>query len=387
MTRRRIYNIITSARQSATSLRRTFAAAAASLRLPKLSAVPASVSAFVSALVLALIFISALSSCNHKDLYFDSGERYASNIKIGYALDWEQPYNNMTDWLSEWASLGLGYSYDGRRPVVPEGVRMKAFNVDGAIVETNMPATGEETYLPPGENSLLFYNNDTEFIVFNDMGSYNEASATTRSRYRPTYSGNPQYMPAGSGRVDELTVAAPDVLFGHYIDSYTQLRGAEPQQLSVTMQPLVFTYIIRYRFEEGYEHVSLARGALAGMARSVYLHNGHTSEQAVTILYDCTLEPWGVQAVVRSFGIPDFPNPSYSRGDNDFGLTLEVMTKHGNIVNFYFNVTDQLNRQPHGGVITVDGIKITDDQGGSGGSGFDVDVDEWGKFEDVDIDF
>lgn len=329
----------------------------------------------------------ALASCNHKDLYFDGEERYASEVAIDYALDWEQPYDGKTDWPAKWPSLNLVYSYDDLRPGVPEGVRMKAFNTDGTIIETNMPATGEETYLPPGENSLLFYNNDTEFIVFNDMGSYKEASATTRSRYRPTYNGNPQYLPTGSGRVDELTVAAPDVLFGHYIDSYTQHRDTKPQQLGFTMRPLVFTYIVRYLFKEGYDYVTLARGALAGMARGVYLHNGHTSDQAVTVLYDCTLEPWGVQAVVRSFGIPDFPNPSYSRGDHDFGLTLETMLKNGKIVNFHFNITDQMSMQPHGGVITVDGIKITPGQGGSGGSGFDVDVDEWGEFEDVDIDF
>lgn len=335
--------------------------------------------------ILSLVLVS----CNHKDLCFNHEEhapRYATNIAIDYAFDWEQPYDGQTDWLSDWPQLGLGVSYDYFRPTLPEGVRMKAFNADGSRIETNMPPHGEETYLTPGDNSLLFYNNDTEYIIFNDLGSYEEASATTRSRYRSTYSGNPQYLPVRS-KGDEQTVAAPDVLFGHYIDSYIQNRDTKPQQLDFTMHPLVFTYVIRYRFAEGYDYVSLARGALAGMAASVYLHNGRTSDEAVTVLFDCTLETWGIQAVVRSFGIPDFPNPSYSRGDSDFGLTLEVMLKNGNIVDFHFNITEQMLIQPHGGVITVDGIKIAPDQGSSGGSGFDVSVDGWGEFEDVTIDF
>ena len=63
------------------------------------------------------------------------------------------------------------------------------------------------------------------------------------------------------------------------------------------------------------------------------------------------------------------------------------MLKNGKIVNFNFNITDQMLKQPHGGVITVDGIKISDSDGSSGGSGFDVSVDGWGEFEDVTIDF
>ena len=337
-----------------------------------------------------LTILPSISSCVHKDICFDHPEhasRYATDVSISYDLQWEEPYENRTDWISSWSGLGLGFGYDALRPTVPEGVRMKAYNADGANIETNMPSTGQETYLTPGENSLLFYNNDTQYIVFNDMGSYYEASATTRSRSRSTYTGNPCYMPSRDDGKGETTVATPDVLFGHFTDSYFQDRVTTPQSLYITMKPLVFTYVIRYLFDKGYDYVALARGAMAGMAGSVYLHNGRTSDKAVTLLYDCTLETWGVMAEVRSFGIPGFPNPSYSRGDSDFGLTLEVMLKNGKIVNFNFNITDQMLKQPHGGVITVDGIKISDSDGSSGGSGFDVSVDGWGEFEDVTIDF
>lgn len=340
--------------------------------------------------LLALAVLPALMACNHKELCFDHDShapRFATNVTIEHSLEWEQPYENRTDWALNWPGLGLAFGYDDLRPAIPEGIRMKAFNVGGTRIETNLSPAGQEIYLPPGENSLLFYNNDTEYIVFNDMGSYEEASATTRSRYRSSYSGNPYYAPARSGGEDEETVNAPDILSGYYTDSYVQNRDTRPQQLCVTMHPLVFTYVVRYRFEKGYEYVALARGALAGMARSVYLHNGRTSAKAVTVLFDCTLESWGIQAIVKSFGIPDFPNPSYSRGSNDFALTLEVKLRNSKILNFHFNITEQMSIHPHGGVITVDGIKISEYDGATGGSGFDVDVDDWGEFEDVTIDF
>ena len=41
--------------------------------------------------------------------------------------------------------------------------------------------------------------------------------------------------------------------------------------------------------------------------------------------------------------------------------------------------------QPEGGVIVVKDIEITDEEGQAGGSGFDVTVDGWGEFEDIEL--
>lgn len=331
-----------------------------------------------------------LAACENKELCFnhaDHAPRYATDVSISYAREWQQPYEDGTDWSAEWGSLGMGFPYDDLRPGIPEGVRLTSFNADGLRTDNNIEPYGEVVHLSPGPNSLIFYNNDTEYIIFNDMESYDQASATTRSRSRDSYTGNPYYKPAGGSR-DEVTVNPPDMLYGHYIDRYVQERVTTPQHLDVTMRPLVFTYVVRYLFEHGYDNVALARGALSGMAGSVYLSSGRTTNEAVTVLYDCTLEEWGVMALVHSFGVPDFPNPLYSRADRNFALNLEVRLKSGKILNFNFDITDQVRRQPHGGVITVGGIDIPDETPPEGGgSGFDVAVDDWGEFEDRPVDF
>lgn len=332
-----------------------------------------------------------LSACDHKELCFNHPEhvaRYATDVHINYELIWEQPYEGRTHWQADWPSTGFGFSYDALRPHVPEGVRMFAYAADGMRTENNLLPQGEEIFLPPGDNSILFYNNDTEAIVFNDMWSYEDATATTRGRSRASYTGNPHYAPSRADKRAEVTVDAPDVLFGHYSDRYTQTIVTTPPRLDITMRPLVFTYVVRYSFTHGYNYVALARGALSGMAGSVFLHNGHTSTDAVTVLYDCELKADCVEALVNSFGIPDFPNPNYSRQDGTFALNLEVRLHNGKILNFYFDVTDQVADQPYGGVIRVGGIEITDKQGEGGGSGgFDVDVDGWGEFTDVPVEF
>ena len=336
-----------------------------------------------------LSLVLGLSSCDNKELCFNHSEhasRYATEVNITYEREWEQPYDNNTDWSTRLDALQLGISYDELRPGIPEGIRLTSFNAAGVRTDNNITPYGEVVYLSPGTNSLLFYNNDTEYIIFNSMESYSDASATTRSRSRVTFKGNPYYRPADSSR-EEVTVSAPDMLYGNYVDEYIQERVMTPQPLAVSMHPLTFTYVVCYRFEHGYDYVALARGAMSGMAGAVYLSNGRTSDEAVTILDDCTLEPWGILALVKSFGSPDFPNPHYSRAERSFGLNLEVRLHNGKLLNFDFDISDQINSQPHGGVVMVDGINISDETGASGGSGFNVSVDDWGEFEDLPITF
>ncbi|WP_436510043.1 DUF5119 domain-containing protein [Bacteroides fragilis] len=271
--------------------------------------------------------------------------------------------------------------YDALRPGTPEGLRVQIYNEDGSNSVVNVAPEGDIVQMSPGEHSLLLYNNDTEYIVFDDMQSYSRARATTRTRSRSSYMGN-SYMEDN----DENTVNAPDMLYGNYMESYTAERKTETDLLSVTMHPLVFTYLVRYEFSHGLEYVALARGALSGMAEAVWLNSGRTSEESATVLYDCTLQDFGAQASVRSFGIPDYPNEHYTtRAGGQYGLNLEVRLKNGDIKTFDFDVTEQVAAQPQGGVIVVSGIEISDEEGQKGGSGFEVDVNDWGEYEDVEL--
>ena len=61
-------------------------------------------------------------------------------------------------------------------------------------------------------------------------------------------------------------------------------------------------------------------------------------------------------------------------------------THEGFFATFEFDITDQMAKQPRGGVITVSGLTIDEYEFGGGG-GFDVDVDDWGPYEDVELEF
>ena len=127
----------------------------------------------------------------------------------------------------------------------------------------------------------------------------------------------------------------------------------------------------------------MARGALAGMAKGVNLSNGRTSPEEATVLYDATVTDFGAQALVKSFGVPDYPNPDYSRTPRQYGLNLEVRLKDGSYQQFDFDVTEQVEKQPHGGVIVVKGIVIEEPK--ASGGGFDVGVSDWGDVVDIPL--
>lgn len=325
-----------------------------------------------------------LASCEHKELCFDhDSHALKSELRIDaqYEKEWQYTREGGTDWKNsaEWETFGM--DYDALRPGTPEGLRVQMYGADGGGSIANIAPEGGLVRMSPGVYSLLLYNNDTEYIVFDQLASFATARATTRSRSRASYRGN-SYVEGE----EENTVNQPDMLYGSYVESYTAERRAETDQMAVTMRPLVFTYLVRFEFSHGLEYVALARGALAGMAGAVWLNSGSTSEDAATVLFDCTLASFGAQAAVRSFGVPGFTGGGYAtKAQRRYALNLEVRLRNGKILSFDFDVTGQVASQPQGGVITVTGIEIPDEEGGGGGSGFDVNVDDWGEFEDIEL--
>lgn len=331
-------------------------------------------------LLQALLLVSLLltTACEHQELCYNHNEhahRYHVNVIADYLYDWEECYGGV-DWKVEWPDHYM--PYDDLRPTKPTGIRVINTNQDGKSNTHNIGADGGVVSLYKGVNNILFYNNDTEYILFS-RGTHDATTrATTRTRSRASYQAS-KYANEG-----EETMTAPDVLYANYYEGHIAEKLLEPEAMPVTLQPLVYTYKVRYEFDEGLEYVAGAQGALTGMARSVTVNTGHTSEEAATILFDAEVTDYGVRAIVTSFGLPDYPHSSYpTRSENKNALNLELLLRNGRTVTFDFDVTDQMIYQPHGGVIVVKGISIKKDEGTQGEGAFDVEVNEWGDYEDV----
>ena len=321
-----------------------------------------------------------LTSCTHKELCYDHrthAHRYHVNIIADYRYDWEECYGG-PDWKKIWPENYL--AYDELRPGTPTGIRVVNYRSEEEYNLHNISHEGGIVELYEGHNDILFYNNDTEYIIFSRTSDDATTRATTRTRTRATYLGN-RYANEG-----EPTVSAPDMLYANFIEGYFAEKLPEPADIEVTLQPLVFTYKIRYEFKAGLQYASMVRGALSGMAESVKMNTGDTSEEAVTILFDAEITDYGARALVNSFGAPGYPHANYpTKAGHRHALNLEVLLKNGKTIQFSFDVTDQVSAQPHGGVIVVDGIEIAEDVGTQGTGAFDVTVDDWGEYEDIEL--
>lgn len=325
-----------------------------------------------------LFALLALAGCR-KDLCYTHDE-HGWAVKVDVAADWEQEWERQhgTDWEQEWPG-DFSCSYDDLRPDVADGIRALVYPDQGnRYNEYNLEPEGGRLPMPEGTHTLLFYNNDTEYIVFSNLDATASASATTRTRTRASFTSTPAHA-------HERTINEPDMLYGAYIDEHTARRTVEPVELPLTMRPLVYTYMVRYEFAHGLDYVALARGALAGMAENIYLQDGHTDEAAATVLYDCTLQSYGAEAQVQTFGVPDYPGEGYGRAARVYTLNLEVRLNNGKMLTYEFDVTAQVEAQPRGGVIQVDGIEVSDEDGQAGSGGFDVDVEGWGDYVDIPL--
>lgn len=330
-------------------------------------------------IAVAFLVLPILASCR-KELCYNHFA--AADISLSYEKEWERDYGMA--FPEHWDPAIYGFEYNELRPVTPQWVTLVRYSADGMSSEKYLSSAGGEVMLNgETDQSFLFYNNDTEYIVLSDMASFSQARASATSRSRSSISYIMERHPG------VRSTNPPDILYSAFIEKVPDVKVHELKHMPIKMQPLVYTYVIRYEFEYGLEHVALARGALGGMAESVYLRDGRTSDETTILLYDCTLKPYGCEALVRSFGVPGFPDEYYGRSgdktqDRPYTLNLEVILENGKTVEFNYDITDQMAKQPRGGVIQVSGIRIEDEQAFYS-SGFEVDVTGWGSRIDIDL--
>lgn len=332
---------------------------------------------FFIAVVMAVM--SELTSCRDELCY----DHYPSlSLGLAWEHEWERDYG--MNHAANWDAAKHGFEYDDIRPESPEWVNMVINKPDGTTNEKFLKPEGGKISVDLGEGqSYLLYNGDTEYIMLSDVASLTDARASASSRSRSGMTYINEHHP------DVRSTNPPDVLYAAYVENVPTFNIHDHHSIDVKMQPLVYTYVIRYEFEYGLEDVSLARGALGGMAESVYLRDGRTSDNSSIILYDCDVKDYGCEAHVRTFGIPGFPDEYYGRAESEtpdrpYSLNLEVLLKNGVTVEFNFDIADQLKKQPRGGVITVTGLHI-DPQIGQSESGFNVEVTDWPEHDVIDL--
>lgn len=352
-----------------------------------------STTALSLALPLALLAGAAVSACDCDccdcdDPIDGNWQWYRTRIEADYDREWYIPVTPRETPDLE----GTGIKADDLVYPMPKGLRTVVFSTNGEVRSYNMEASGGDVPMTELTSNLLFYNNDTEYIVINSPENFAEATATTRGRNPGSYSGNPS---VGTDRQTQPVRSEPDMLFRaalseQAVDSTVAAAVSDPKELHivpVTLTPAVYTYVVRFDFESGLEYAVAGAAALSGMSSGVNLSTGRTLEEPCTVMFDCEKTEKGMIGIVRSFGAP-----GYRDGDElyqptgRYGITLQLVLTNGKHISFNTDISPQLATQPAGGVVAVGGIKVSEEEAKpEGGGSFDVDVDPWGEPTDYEI--
>ena len=334
-------------------------------------------------LLSAAVLVQLLSGCRKELCY--GHDLHGLNVRAYIDPQWEQTWMR---WYGDkgggWdVSSGYGILTDefleSLIPEPGEGITSVAYHEVGTVHRRHISADGGLIHMQEGNHNILFYNNDTEYIVFTSIDSYTEARSTTRTRTRASFS---ELHPNAE------TVNEPDMLYGAWVEDYEGILSSETDTLGIQLRPLVYTYVILFQVEAGIELVRNARGALSGMAGTVYIQDGHTGDDRVSVLFDNSIVDVSsstIIATVQTFGAPnfDYSSPLKSPEPEDvFAVSLEVSLATG-IYAFPddFFISEQIHTQPRGGVIVVQVPEIKSDGSGM----FQVDVDDWENEEEITL--
>lgn len=305
---------------------------------------------------------------------------YRMTLNLEWQLDWE--VNSDYNWADNWGDLGSDNDYDYYRPRKPDGVAVILYNeFKGNYVfgkELHISASGGSFSVEPSTRAILFINDDSDYVVLNNMGSPHTVTAST---------GNHENISFNDLHPGERSVKQPDILYGAFLEITEDqiINGDLPN--NVVISPLAYGYVIKYQIDKNLEYVKEATGALAGMAESVNIMSGATSDSKATFVFECEKTNNGIGVQVMTFGVPSSEgykaraNEDYS-GQHDLRLLLKL--RNGRTIKLEHDVTEQIANQPKGGVVTISGIEITDEMVESN-SGFQPDVDNWGENTEIPL--
>lgn len=342
-------------------------------------------------LALCALLVSVVWSCDNIPCQYGQSENPENPAKwrrVDFAAQYDRQWM-IEHPTSPWAQDVLAANfrqYPILKPSLPTGLRSVIYRHEELPSIYNMPVHGDTVSVQAGEHDILFFNNNTHYILFTRLDHWASAVATTLTQQRATYHGNPAIELAEGV---ERTASPPDMLFGHSVEAYHVENTDTMQRLHFMMKPLVFSYVIHFHITKGWEYLRKVRATLTGMAGGVWLHNSNTTDEAVTLLYDCQISDDGATGLVKTFGVPGFVQGKSEWPTTRHGITLELWLTSGSLAIKHFDVTSQVHDQPQGGVVVVENIVVTPEEAAppEHDSGFKPTVNPWGENTDIPVDF
>ena len=343
--------------------------------------------------------------------------------------DLEVVWGTDVDWQSEWfypweqedidrwgeLSYPMPRSYEVRRYYLGEQSGAPHTTVDG----TTLLTTTYRSRYNFGYYDLLAWSNiyspdQTQVVVIDDSNLDYVWATTTRSRY-------PLNIPALKDQ--PLPHNHPEIFYSAFeqdihishdpadYDYFDQAENVWVKRLKCEMQPLVYIYLVQVVVRNNVDGLIVGPSqstVLSGVASGVNVTTGATVHESTNVIFDMRMKtdlPYrdGVRADIMggkltTFGLCDMPSWSASRGksfagraDVDNYMMVGLHFSNGADSTYTYEVTEQMRRQPHGGIITIeiaaDTITVpVNPGGGGGGSMFDPNVNPYEPEDPTEIE-
>lgn len=375
---------------------------------------------------LAAVLMSATSCTIEPPLHLPA-ETVVVDLPI-VITDLEVVWNLDVDWQSEWfypweqedvdlygdLSYPVPRSYEIRRYFLGELPGGEHTTVDG----TTLLTTTYRSKYNFGYYDLLAWSNiyspdQTQVVVIDDSSLDYVWASTTRSRY-------PLNVPALKDQ--PLPHNHPEIFYSAYeqdihisndpadYDYFDPEQNVWVKHLKCEMQPLVYIYLVQVVVRNNANGLIVGPSqstVLTGVASGVNVTTGATGHESTNVIFDMRMKtdlPYRNGSIadimggkLTTFGLCDMPSWSKSRGKSFAGRTdvdnymmLGLHFSNGADSTYVYPVTEQMRRQPHGGIITIeilaDTITVPAKPGSGGGSMFDPNVNPYEPTDPTEIE-
>lgn len=316
------------------------------------------------------------------------------NIDVDWEHDW---YYGWDDYDTElWGEIAYPNptNYEVRRYFLGEQPRVPHTTVDAFTVYGTRFRRAYEF----GYYDMLIWSNidskDHTQVVWIDEQNLDEVRGTTTVTRAMKFKRSDEHLNALYNQPEIYYSAYPrDFYISHNFDDYDYYDEEERvwvKQLNCVLEPIVYIYLVQviiYNNEDGRVRTTNGDCAISAMAASTSVNTGHTYNDPCMVYFNTRMKH-GIDVRGRrtdiiggkltTYGLCDMEGynaanraPQYngSRTDLPNYLVLEFEMKNGSTQSMRFDVTDQMRRQCHGGVITIelDARDIPDPEDESGG--------------------
>ena len=306
---------------------------------------------------LLLLFLCLLTGCEYKDLCYDH-HTHAAQIHVTF--DWQKAPNHTAKSMTV-----LFYNLDkpSQQPI-----------------RYDYPLTGGTATLEPGRWRAVTYNNDTEAILYRNMGDEDAIEAyTRRSSIEEGTQLSRAGMPRANGTEEEPVILEPDPLWGCRSEAFTLGVNEHDAELVLYPEPRFQTITIDIINVPNLQYTGSFGGAVSGLAASRFMASGTVSEQKATQAFSISRAgETTLRMTMNVFG--HCPHLSEGIG-NEHLLTVYAILADGTKWYYTIDVTDKIHeasqQATEGGdiSITVDGLPVPKPI--VNGSGFKPTIDGW----------